>query len=92
MGRPGQRFQVLTSQQGDETLAAIWHDAALRGVGGDVSRAANLIDVELARDPHQGWMIGDEDWVIKVPPLVAYYELLEADLRVLIHRFERTGP
>jgi len=92
MGRSGQRFQVLASQQADETLAAIWHEAALRGMGGDVSRAANVIDVELARDPRQGFLIGDEDWVIKVPPLVAYYELLEADLRVLIHRFERASP
>ncbi|MBX3412922.1 MAG: hypothetical protein KF708_09555 [Pirellulales bacterium] len=91
MAKPGQRFQVITVQDAEAMLAAIWTEAAAQSAGTEISRAANRIDAELARDPYQGYFIGDPNqWAVCEGPLVACYEILADDLTVLIHRFERS--
>ena len=90
MAKPGQRFQVITVQSAEGMLAAIWMEAASQSAGAAVSRAANRIDAELARDPYQRYFLGDPvQWAICDGPLVACYEILADDMTVLIHRFEQ---
>jgi len=90
MGKPGQRFQVITVRNAEEMLAAIGTEAASQGAGAEVSCAANRIDEELARDPYQGYFVGDPiQWAVCEGPLVACYEILADDMTVLVHRFER---
>ena len=74
------RYTVTWTKEADDELAEIWVSRSDRQ---QVADAARIIDAELSADPEsKGEEKRDRIWILRVPPLHAYYEV-SADDRVV---------
>lgn len=83
------KYTVVWKPKAEQQLADLWNQASDRNA---ITKAANLIDHVLTRDPHSQ---GESRWnsyrIMFAPPLAVYFDVSEADKLVVVVKVWKTS-